>query len=61
MAGTPKQLFSGRYASGGVRAGYDISADGQAFLMLKLLQPRENLSQFNLVMNWLEAIKSPDR
>ena len=56
-AGPTNLLFSGRYATGGVRTGYDVSADGRTFLMVKLLQPRESLSQFNLVMNWFEAIK----
>lgn len=55
--GQERTLFSGRYATGAVRTGYDVSPDGQSFLMLKLLQPRENLSQFNLVMNWFDTIR----
>ena len=55
--GPERKLFSGRYATGGVRTGYDISPDGQSFLMLKLVQPRENLSQFDLVVNWFETIR----
>jgi eukaryotic-like serine/threonine-protein kinase len=57
VAGTAKQVVSGRYAAGAVRSGFDVSADGRTFLMAKLLQPRDNLSQFNLVLNWFEAIK----
>ena len=56
-AGSARTLFSGRYALGSVRTGYDVSADGQTFVMLKLLQPRENMSQFNLAINWFDAIK----
>ena len=56
VLGAPAQL-AGRYATGGVRTGYDVSPDGQTFLMVKLLQPRENLSQFNLVMNWFDTIR----
>ena len=55
-AGAAKQVVTGRYSLGGVRAGYDVSADGRTFLVLKLLQPRENLSQFTLVLNGLGAI-----
>jgi serine/threonine-protein kinase len=55
-AGAAKEIFSGRYAPHGVRTGYDVSADGRTFLLLKLTQPRENLSQFTLVLNGLGAI-----
>lgn len=53
-AGAAKEIFSG--ALHGVRTGYDVSADGRTFLLLKLMQPRENLSQFTLVLNGLAAI-----
>jgi hypothetical protein len=56
-AGTAKKLFSGRYATGGVRTGYDVSLDGRSFLLVKLSQPRETLSQFALTLNWFEAMK----
>ena len=59
--GPEKTLFRGRYGIGSVRTGYDVSADGQSFLMLKLLQPRENLSQFNLVTNWFDTIRQGSR
>jgi serine/threonine-protein kinase len=58
IAGPAKPLFSGRYATGGVRTAYDVSADGQTFLMVKLLQPREDLSRFNLVQNWFDVLKT---
>jgi eukaryotic-like serine/threonine-protein kinase len=57
VVGPAKPVLSGRYAAGGVRTGYDVSADGRTFLVLKLLQPRDNLSQFTVVMNWLDAVK----
>jgi len=57
-AATP--VFTGRYAPGTVRTGYDASADGRTYLFLKLTQPRENLSQIRLLLNALniEAIRS---
>jgi eukaryotic-like serine/threonine-protein kinase len=57
MVGTAKELFSGRYAPGGTRPGYDVSADGRTFLFLKLLQPRENSAQFTVVLNWFDAVR----
>jgi len=56
-AGTAKLLFNGRYAPGGTRTGYDISADGRTFVFLKLLQPRENPAQLMLVLNWFDAVR----
>ena len=54
-AATP--VFTGRIAAGGVRRGYDVSADGRTIVFAKLRQPRENLSQFVVLLNALEMIK----
>jgi serine/threonine-protein kinase len=56
-ASAAKQVFTGRFAPGGTRTGYDVSADGRTFLIMKLVQPRENLSQFTLLLNGLSAIR----
>ena len=56
-AGTATPVFTGRIAAGGVRTGYDVSADGRTIVFAKLRQPRENLSQFVVLLNALEMIK----
>ena len=56
-AGAAKQVFTGRFAPGGTRTGYDVSADGRTFLFLRFVQPRENLTQFTLLLNGLSAIR----
>ncbi len=61
--GTPVQLFQGRYfiaPTGSPRPQYDVSADGQRFLMLAptagtdaaLARPR-----IVVVQNWFEELK----
>jgi serine/threonine-protein kinase len=61
VAGKPQPLFEGNYASGlagWVRANYDVSPDGQRFLMIKPVdQGREPLTQINVVLNWSEELK----
>jgi Tol biopolymer transport system component len=52
-----KEVFNGRIAAGGVRTGYDVSADGRTFVFAKLRNPRENLSQFTVLLNALDAIR----
>jgi Tol biopolymer transport system component len=56
-ASAAKQVFTGRFAPGGTRTGYDVSADGRTFLFMKLVQPRDNLSQFTILLNSLNAIR----
>jgi serine/threonine protein kinase/Tol biopolymer transport system component len=63
-AGVPKQLFSGSYAAGGTRAGYDVSADAQKFILIKSSGATLNASRFTVALNWLdelEARTSPGR
>jgi hypothetical protein len=59
--GTPQQLFAGSYAEtlvGYMRANYDVSPDGQHFLMLKPVR-RESapVTQISVVLNWVEELK----
>ncbi len=60
-AGSPVVLFTGRYTSSrGDRAGifsYDISPDGQRFLMMKETDEDEGQGQINVVLNWFEELK----
>jgi hypothetical protein len=51
----PKVLFEGQYRSLPTSTpNYDVSADGQRFLMLKSI---EQSGQINVVLNWFEELK----
>jgi Tol biopolymer transport system component len=59
-AGKPKVLFAGPYqpSQSPVRiANYDVSPDGQRFLMLKPGWQDQAVTQINVVLNWLEELK----
>ncbi len=53
---SPVVLFEGRYAT--TFANYDISPDGQRFLMIKAADEEEGQAgQINVVLNWFEELK----
>jgi serine/threonine-protein kinase len=57
-AGSPVVLFTGRYTMGGTVVDYDISPDGQRFLMMKAADEEEGQpGQINVVQNWFEELK----
>jgi serine/threonine-protein kinase len=59
-AGTPKMLFEGAYQllSGISTPNYDVSPDGQRFLMLKPVELSQAApTQINVVLNWFEELK----
>ena len=59
FAGEPEVLFTGGFFDGGSPV-WDISSDGQQFLMMKLAeQPEQRFedSQLIVVENWLEELK----
>jgi serine/threonine-protein kinase len=59
-AGTPKMLFEGAYQSlpGISNPNYDVSPDGQRFLMLKPVEQSQAApTQINVVLNWFEELK----
>jgi Tol biopolymer transport system component len=58
-AGRPRMLFKRQYQPSPVmRANYDVSADGQRFLMLKPSeQAQAATTQINVVLNWFEELK----
>ena len=58
-AGKPRMLFEGRYEPGPVQLNnYDVSPDGQRFLMLKPSESAEAApTQINVVLNWFEELK----
>jgi eukaryotic-like serine/threonine-protein kinase len=58
-AGKPRVLFEGRYElSPATSPNYDVSRDGQRFLMLKAGDANEGTpTQINVVLNWFEELK----
>jgi hypothetical protein len=51
-------LFDGRYESAPFPiANYDVSPDGQRFLMLKPSEQEVAPTQINVVLNWFEELK----
>ena len=57
--GKPKVLFAGQYVPTPVTfPNYDVSPDGQRFLMLKASdQAQAAPTQINVVLNWFEELK----
>ncbi len=58
-AGEPHVLFEGRYVHstmGWGRADYDVSPDGQRFLMVKE-DERSARTRIHIVQNWFEELK----
>ena len=51
-AGKPRLLFEGQFI-----ANYDVSPDGQRFLMIQAVEPEQPATQINLVLNWFEELK----
>jgi eukaryotic-like serine/threonine-protein kinase len=58
-AGKPRMLFEGPYVPPSQLASlYDVSGDGQRFLMLKPAESAEAApTQINIVLNWFEELK----
>ena len=58
-AGKPRMLFEGRYEPTPFTfPNYDVSPDGQRFLMLKPGEAGEAVpTQINIVLNWFEELK----
>ncbi len=52
--GSPEVLFTGRYTSG-IAVNYDISPDGQRFLMIKADEGQPG--QIHVVLNWFEELE----
>jgi len=53
-AGTPSTLFKGRYVHD-IFTDYDVSPDGQRFLMIK--ESDKGQAQIKVVLNWFEELK----
>jgi serine/threonine-protein kinase len=59
--GPPQAVVKGPYASSGGWRHYDVSADGQRFLLLKEAQPADGQKpaapEIHVVVNWTEELK----
>lgn len=58
--GKPHTLFDGPYLSTGPNRSYDVTPDGQRFLMVQQAENRLSeapISQANVVLNWFEELK----
>jgi serine/threonine-protein kinase len=59
--GKPRKLFEGPYLKnevGYARPNYDVSPDGQRFLMIKPVEQEQAApTQINVVLNWTEELK----
>jgi hypothetical protein len=58
-AGKPRQLFEGHYVRSPYSVPtYDVSPDGQRFLMIKPIEQEQAApTQINVVLNWTEELK----
>jgi serine/threonine-protein kinase len=59
-AGKPKVLFEGQYLAvtpGLTGTAFDVSPDGQRFLMVKETERATTNAQINVVLNWSEELK----
>jgi len=59
-AGKPRMLFEGQYLTNdfpNLSAAYDVSGDGQRFLMVKETEAARSTAQINVVLNWFEELK----
>jgi hypothetical protein len=54
---TPRRLFETRYAFGAAFTipNYDVSPDGQRFIMVK---DESTVGHLNLIVNWFEELKA---
>jgi len=59
-AGNPRVLFGQQYVVAGVGRNYDVSADGQRFLMIKPIGPQDQNfrpSSIKVVVNWFDELR----
>ena len=57
--GKPEKLFDNIYASGSLLgpANYDVTADGQRFLMVKPADTERVPVPIHIVVNWFDELK----
>jgi eukaryotic-like serine/threonine-protein kinase len=58
VVGTPRRLFEGPYILSEIEdRNYDVTPDGQRFLMIRAADPSEGTVRLNAVVNWFEELK----
>ena len=58
MPGSPQVLFEGPYVlSAADERNYDVTPDGQRFLMVRAAEQSESTARLNVVLNWHEELK----
>jgi hypothetical protein len=58
-AGAAHLLFEGPFRVDGPFRGYDVTPDGQRFLMVRAVeQPPARITQMVLVQNWFQELKA---
>jgi Tol biopolymer transport system component len=55
--GTPRLLFEGPYTNTFPLRGYDITPDGQRFIMPTTGNPEPPFTQTHVILNWTEELK----
>ena len=55
-SGAPEPLFEGDYVTALARRQYDVTPDGQRFLMVERVE-QKTVNQINVVLNWFEELK----
>jgi eukaryotic-like serine/threonine-protein kinase len=64
-AGPVRRLFEGAYGKGywGLKPEYDVTPDGQRFVMVKTVEDTLRSAPINIVVNWFEELQRrvPDR
>jgi hypothetical protein len=56
-AGTPAMVFEGDYLLGPGGRTYDVSPDGERFLMIKPVESPAGEQKIVVVQNWFEELK----
>ena len=54
--GNPELLFEGPFGRGGFGTNYDVTADGDRFLMIRQEEGREQ-GELQIVLNWFEELE----
>jgi hypothetical protein len=61
-AGAPRLLFEGPYMPTSASFPfYDVSPDGERFLMLKPVESQSAPTQIHVVLNWFEELEQKSR
>ena len=55
--GRPRLLFTGPYARAAGRINYDVSPDGESFVMLDSGEESGAATKINVLLNWYEELK----